>query len=351
VLNGLPDNPTTDANGYFLTEVPYGWSGTVTPTKPGYTFSPPSYFYPPVFQNLPIIFFSATLVTFNISGYVYLDGNPLSDATMIVLPGYPVPVLNGSYTITVNVGWTGTVTPSKPGYTFSPSSTAYTDVQSNQGKDYTATLHKFSISGTVGNPGGGTSSVVMNGLPGNPITNSAGYYFATVPYDWSGTVTPAKQCYTFTPPSQPYSNVKSDQVTNYIANGPVIPGNPTGFKVTGATQTQIFLSWNAVPCATSYNVYQDGVVIPVSISTTCFTVGASCGTTHCYYINAGNNCGWSGPSNTVCITIAPCTPTGFTATPVSGSQINLSWNAVPGATTCTLKGYYGATIYTGPNTS
>ncbi|TAK50902.1 MAG: hypothetical protein EPO24_16320, partial [Bacteroidetes bacterium] len=37
-MNGLPGNPTTDANGYYDASVDYGWSGTVTPNKAGYTF-------------------------------------------------------------------------------------------------------------------------------------------------------------------------------------------------------------------------------------------------------------------------------------------------------------------------
>jgi hypothetical protein len=75
----------------------------------------------------------------------------------------------------------------------------------------------FTISGSVGNPGGGISGVVMNGLPGNPVTSTSGSYTATalIPYGWSGTVTPTLTGYTFSPASQTYSNVTSNQVTNY----------------------------------------------------------------------------------------------------------------------------------------
>ena len=33
---------TTDASGYYSLTVPYGWSGTVRPSKTGHTFSPSS---------------------------------------------------------------------------------------------------------------------------------------------------------------------------------------------------------------------------------------------------------------------------------------------------------------------
>ena len=72
-------------------------------------------------------------------------------------------------------------------------------VTMNQNKTVIATftaMQTFVISGYVTtcgafpNPKFPISGVVMTGLPGNPITNSQGYYSATVPYDWSGTVTP-----------------------------------------------------------------------------------------------------------------------------------------------------------------
>ena len=42
VLSGLPGSLTTDTNGDYQAQVPWGWSGTVTPTATGYTFNPGS---------------------------------------------------------------------------------------------------------------------------------------------------------------------------------------------------------------------------------------------------------------------------------------------------------------------
>ncbi|MCC7511916.1 MAG: hypothetical protein IT296_04620, partial [Anaerolineae bacterium] len=58
----------------------------------------------------------------------------------------------GSYWITVPNGWSGTVTPSKPGYTFSPASRTYTNLSSSQYfQNYTAsTLTTYTISGNAG---------------------------------------------------------------------------------------------------------------------------------------------------------------------------------------------------------
>ena len=42
LLKGLPGNPLTDANGRYAAQVPYGWSGIVTPVGEGCRFEPPS---------------------------------------------------------------------------------------------------------------------------------------------------------------------------------------------------------------------------------------------------------------------------------------------------------------------
>jgi hypothetical protein len=50
----------------------------------------------------------------------------------------------GAYTISLPSGWSGTVTPAKSGYAFSPASREYTNITSDQtGQDYTATGHLF----------------------------------------------------------------------------------------------------------------------------------------------------------------------------------------------------------------
>jgi hypothetical protein len=42
IINGLPDNSQTDAQGYYRAILDPGWVGTAMPTKSGYTFDPPS---------------------------------------------------------------------------------------------------------------------------------------------------------------------------------------------------------------------------------------------------------------------------------------------------------------------
>jgi len=52
LMRGLPGNPvTTDENGNYSATVEYGWRGTVTPTKKGFTFEPPNRLYSKVIRD------------------------------------------------------------------------------------------------------------------------------------------------------------------------------------------------------------------------------------------------------------------------------------------------------------
>jgi hypothetical protein len=62
-MSGLPRNPRTDSNGYYSDTVSYGWSGTVTPIKPGYTFNPSSRTYTNVTSNQSDQNYTGTLIS------------------------------------------------------------------------------------------------------------------------------------------------------------------------------------------------------------------------------------------------------------------------------------------------
>jgi Leucine-rich repeat (LRR) protein len=75
----------------------------------------------------------------HLSGTVTLDGNPLAGAAMTGLPGSPMTDSAGVYTGTVVSGWSGTVMPTLFGYSFTPSSRAYSNLTTDQtGQNYTA---------------------------------------------------------------------------------------------------------------------------------------------------------------------------------------------------------------------
>ena len=209
VMNGLPGNPSTGRNGIYNVTVEYGWSGTVTPKKDGHTFEPPERQYSDLISAQTNQDYDATVMTFTISGSADIDG-----VEMKGLPGNPVTDGSGYYSATVDYGFSGRVTPTKEGYIFKPASNTYSKVISDLGdENYTAAVKMLTISGTTGMEG-----VVMNGLPGNPVTRRSGTYRVDVEYGWSGTVVPEKEGYYFSPDNKPYPFITADQTNqNYTA--------------------------------------------------------------------------------------------------------------------------------------
>ncbi len=241
VMKGLPGEPVTDEDGSYSTTVEYGFSGTVTPTKEGYTFEPANRTYGKVTGNLDNQDYTATLITLTVSGTTGMAG-----VVMNGLPGEPVTDANGAYSATVNYSFSSTVRPTKEGYSFKPANRTYDPVKRDmKNQNYAGALITFDISGTTGMTG-----VAMNGLPGNPVTGVGGIYNATIDYGWSGTVTPRKEGYIFDPPEQQYSDVTGGQFNqNYAAKlltftisgttgmeGVVMSGLPSN-PVTGADGT------------------------------------------------------------------------------------------------------------------
>ena len=219
-MKGLPGNPVTGQNGVYSVKVDYGWSGTVTPIKEGFQFNPSEVPYTNVILEQPIQDYTATMLTYTISGTAGMAG-----VQMKGLPGEPVTDQNGYYTAIVPYGFNGTVEPTLDGWTFKPASTIYTKVNSDRlNESYSAEMVKLTISGTTRMPG-----VVMNGLPGNPVTGSDGSYSVTVDYGWSDTVTPMKEGYKFTPESKPYVSITKDMTNQDYTAAPIT------FTISGTT--------------------------------------------------------------------------------------------------------------------
>ncbi len=161
--------------------------------------------------------YTAPRLTYNISGNTGVGGVRLSylDGTDKTATSAG----NGNYTIAVPSGWSGTVTPSKTGYSFSPTSIPYTDVLADQtSQNYTPTLVAYTISGNAGSAGI-TLTYTVNGVPQTVISDINGNYILAVPPGWSGTVVPSPQCAghnsltrcNFTPGEMSYTNVQVNQ--------------------------------------------------------------------------------------------------------------------------------------------
>ena len=127
-----------------------------------------------------------------------------------------------------------------------------------------------------------------------------------------------------------------------------IPEAPTNLVATATGQTAISLTWDAVPNATSYNVYNGETVVVSGLTVTSYTVeGLTAGTEYCYNVTAVNEIGESEHSAEACATTesvptAPAAPTNLVATATGQTTISLTWDAVQNATSYNV--YNGETV-------
>ena len=144
----------------------------------------------------------------------------------------------GAYSITVPLHWSGTVTPSKAGYLFSPKSASFTDLTAAQTiQNFTAVV-AYTISGNVGIAG--VTLSYTDGTPQTVMSDSGGNYIIIIPSGWSGTVTPSKTGYVFSPASRNYSNVTANQTAqNYTAQ--VVISGSTGIAGVTLRYTDVTL--------------------------------------------------------------------------------------------------------------
>jgi len=127
---------TTDGTGAYTRSVPNGWSGTATASRTGYNFSAPITLTNVTADSANNNF---TVASVNISGAVYvLNSNPLVPVPGVTITltgsftGTTTTAANGTYSIAVPLGYTGTLTFSLPGFTISPTSRNYTNVLTPQ---------------------------------------------------------------------------------------------------------------------------------------------------------------------------------------------------------------------------
>ncbi len=147
------------------------------------------------------------------------------------------------------------------------------------------------------------------------------------------------------------------------------PTAPTGLKAVANGANAINVSWNETVNATEYTLeYALASTGPwttayTGADTACSVSDLDSSTTYYFRVKAGNTTGVSGNSGTVNTKtaadsstplVAPTMPSGLTASASGTSQINVSWNAVSGATSYKLEAQVNGTwttIYTGSATS
>src|ERR1700730_9108731 len=204
---------TTTANAtgsYSFTGLANG-TYTVTPTKTGFTFNPASQTAVVNGADVTVPTFAATAVSFSISGGISPAASGSGSTVTLAQNGTTITTTtanaSGNYSFTGLANGTYTVTPSKTGFTFNPTSqTAVVSGSNVTVPTFAATAVTFSISGGISPAASGNGSTVTLAQNGTTMTtttaNATGNYSFTGLANGTYTVTPTKTGFTFNPASQ-----------------------------------------------------------------------------------------------------------------------------------------------------
>ncbi len=258
-ISGTAFTTTTAANGtYTLANVPYGTTGDLTPSLAGgYSFAPASRLISNLAGDLPGQNFAATRL-FSISGKVTLGtagGSGLQNV-LISLGAYTTTTApDGSYNLTnVPSGTTGSLTPSLAGYAFAPTNISIASLASSQTDQNFIANVTYNISGKVTLNGNGLVGVKVALGSYQALTDANGNYSLNgVPSGTSGSLTPSKTNFTFTPLTITVTNLSADTSGQnftakaaFLISGKVTSGTPSTGLV-GVTLT--FGPYNAISAA------------------------------------------------------------------------------------------------------
>ena len=238
---------TTGTNGTYIFNGVANGTYTVTPSKSGSAFTPLNRSVIVSGSNMTADFIASVATTYSISGTVTVSGAALSGVTVNLTganTGSITTNASGAYTIAGLVPGTYTVTPSKQGYTFSPTSASVTIATGDQTANFTGTAipTTFAISGTVS--GAVTQGVTITlSIPGVSPSTTTGvggtYSFANMP-NGTYTITPSLTGYTFSPSSRSVTVNNADMTgQNFTATADTysISGTVSGATAQGVTIT------------------------------------------------------------------------------------------------------------------
>jgi hypothetical protein len=268
---GFTQVVSTDAGGKFVVSgIPGGTDRiTITPTHPGYGFIPANILIlGPVNNNIVDVDFTATQVTYTLSGRVMFSGLGLKDVTITAQGGHSGTVVtdeNGEYIFTdVAHGARDIfISPELTGYGFTPASiTVPGPVEENKIiNEFTAQVLNYSISGIIIHVGAGLQDVTVtaSGEYTNSVqTGSNGRYeFTNIPFGTRNiTIIPEKTGYLFSPDKSTISGPIIANLTNINFNTEPPPSPTLLSPLNNATEQLITLtlSWNEVSGATRYGL-------------------------------------------------------------------------------------------------
>jgi len=223
--------------------------------------------------------------------------------------------------------------------------TTYTIPNLTPGASFTVRLHFNETAVTAA--GQRSFNVAINGTP--VLTNfdifaTAGAAFKALVKEFPATAdSTGKITIAFTKGTNgaPHTNPSIRGIEVIPVGGCSVPTVPTNLTASVVSSSAIDLSWTASTGAScggsvTYKVTRNGAQVASGIAGTSFNdTGLAASTTYNYTVTAVNSAGSSTPASVSATTLAGCsvptTPTNFTATAVSTSEIDLSWTASTGA--------------------
>lgn len=202
VTAGDRTTSTTSSGGYVFTGLSAG-AYQVSAFSSGFTFTPASQTVQvgPDQSGIDFTGLSNQTPTYTLSGTVRLNGSGLAGVTLTAGSRTTTTSANGSYTFVGLEQGSYLVTPSKPGYSFTPANRQVTLNTNALGIDFTAIVATYSVSGTIRFQGAGLPGVTVSVGSRSALTDGAGHYALTGLTMGTYVVTPQASGYAFTPAS------------------------------------------------------------------------------------------------------------------------------------------------------
>ncbi|MFO0840741.1 MAG: Ig-like domain-containing protein [Phycisphaerae bacterium] len=235
----------TDAQGNYSLDVPLNWSGTIAPHA--ISAQPAGISFSAIGADVSGVNFVVTRpggsTNWLVSGVVRdASGQAISGATITLSSG-PMALTDsaGAYSVSVSSGYTGTITPSKTNYTFSPPNRQVTNVTADtSGQDFTGT-----VAGSANQPPTANGQSVSTNEDTNlSITLSgsdpegAGLRYVVTSLPTRGALRDASNSATIQASQLPYMLISSGRVVQYVPNSNVNGADSFAFKTDdGALQS------------------------------------------------------------------------------------------------------------------
>ncbi|MBN2019814.1 MAG: hypothetical protein JW749_06275 [Sedimentisphaerales bacterium] len=203
----------SDVNGYYELLVPPLWADRLDISKTGWYIYPDALIFSETtsdWNNIDIQAFQP-----HITGYVKKDtGAALAGIQIIADGGYSgVTDADGHFDVRVPYEWTGTIRPVNSEWLFTPGNRWLSYVTTNiAGIDFTGFQPTISgrITNQSGNPRQNVQVTTSDGRV-SVLTGPGGDYSFSVPYHWSGRVTPNLSQWGFIPTGRDYNDLTASQ--------------------------------------------------------------------------------------------------------------------------------------------